>query len=125
MKCCDVCNYKAKGKKSKNKKTEGIIRSGPFVFTFLDIRDLFPENYMASNDFHIDPYLLICLFQDKSFFYLSSLRTNAVTQLFGILVSLFQVIGHPTSVRYYSDKNHPVNFLNKVGKSLTIDEVSF
>ena len=121
VKCCDVCSYK--GKKSKNKKTESAIRSGPFVFTCIDIRDMFPEPYVQRNDF--DPYLLISLFQDKSFFHLSCLRTNEASHLCAILVCLFQVIGHPTSVRYYSDMTNPVNFLNQQGIAMTIDEVSF
>ena len=122
VKCCDVCNFK--GNSAKKKKTDGIVRSGPFVFTCLDIRESFPDGYIESFEFKINPYLLICLFQDKSFFYLASLGTKSVSELLCVLVTLFQIIGHPTSVRYYSDKNSPVHFYSSQGKTLSIDEVS-
>ena len=103
--------------------TPVVDNVGDVVFTLIDIRDL-----MTSVNFRniaLDhPYILVCLFLRNRYFEVALLVSNKASEIRSRFVFWFNTIGFPSSIRYYPDKDFPVDIVANQ-YVYDIDEVSY
>ena len=139
IRSCKVCKKLNEDKKLKQQRTGtvsavnalSVVRSagstpsfdnvGDVVFTVIDIRESVSNVHFSKTSLD-HPYLLVCLFLKNRYFEVGLLVSNKASEIRSRFVCWFNTIGFPSSIRYYPDKQHPVDV---VGQNYVfgIDEV--